>query len=71
MKYKEKDYIFKDPVCKMVVSRLTAATCDYEGKTYYFCAEICRDKFTSKPGKYIGEWPRPTYELTYEEDVRG
>ncbi len=72
MKYKEKDNIFKDPVCKMVVSRLTAAaTCDYEGKKYYFCADICRDKFLSKPERYIGKWPRPTCELAYKEDMRG
>ncbi len=50
---------FKDPVCKMIVSRLTAATTyDYKGKTYYFCAEICRDKFENNPEKYIGKWPK-------------
>ena len=42
----------------MVVSRLTAAaSCEYKGKTYYFCAEICRDKFENDPEKYTSKWP--------------
>jgi YHS domain-containing protein len=44
MKNKEIKNTFKDPVSGMVVSRLTApATREYNGKTYYFCADICRD----------------------------
>lgn len=53
------DNTFKDPVCKMVVSRLTAAaTCEYDGKTYYFCADVCRDKFERNPEKYVSKWPK-------------
>lgn len=56
---KEMNNTFKDPVCKMVVSRLTAvATYDYKGKTYYFCAEICRDKFENNPEKYLSKWAK-------------
>jgi len=45
---------FKDPVCGMEVSRLTAIEeCVYQGKTYYFCARICREAFEAEPGKYI------------------
>jgi len=45
---------FKDPVCGMEVSRTTAIEeCVYQGKTYYFCAGICRKAFEADPGKYI------------------
>jgi Cu+-exporting ATPase len=29
-----------------------AATADYEGKTFYFCAPSCKDKFVADPKKY-------------------
>lgn len=45
---------FKDPVCGMEVSRMTAAEeFVYKGKTFYFCARICRDAFEAEPEKYI------------------
>lgn len=28
---------------------------EYEGKTYYFCCENCKDKFVKDPAKYIGK----------------
>ena len=43
-----------DPVCNMEISREAAfATITYEGKTYYFCAPSCRDKFKAAPEKYV------------------
>ena len=46
--------VFKDPVCGMEVSRTTAIEeCDYQGKTYYFCAGSCREAFEAEPEKYI------------------
>lgn len=40
----------KDPVCNMEVSPDTAAASYvYEGETYYFCSEQCRDKFQHDP----------------------
>jgi YHS domain-containing protein len=42
-----------DPVCKMTVpekSRHLTAT--YNGKRYYFCAELCRNMFEKNPEKY-------------------
>jgi len=40
----------KDPVCNMDVSPDdAAASFEYEGETYYFCSEKCRDKFQSDP----------------------
>jgi YHS domain-containing protein len=44
----------KDPVCGMVVSRLTAvAEADFQSKTYYFCAPECRDAFLADPQRYL------------------
>lgn len=37
MKHHDNEKAFKDPVCGMEVSRLTAIDeCDYQGKTYFF-----------------------------------
>jgi YHS domain-containing protein len=27
--------------------------CDYNGKTYYFCSNSCRDEFAKDPAKYV------------------
>jgi YHS domain-containing protein len=54
MKNDKEEPTFKDPVCEMVLSRKTAvAEAEYQGKTYYFCAEICRDAFEADPEKYL------------------
>lgn len=54
MKHRNSENIFKDPVCGMEVSRLTAIEeVDYEGKTYYFCAGVCKEAFEAEPEKYI------------------
>ena len=51
---KEEEKMQKDPVCKMMVEeRLAAATYDYKGKKYYFCAKICKEKFEKDPEKYL------------------
>jgi YHS domain-containing protein len=44
----------KDPVCGMMVDEKTAAgKSEYQGKTYYFCAQTCKTKFDSNPGSYV------------------
>jgi YHS domain-containing protein len=54
MKYHDTERTFKDPVCGMEVSRLTAIEAhDYQGKTYYFCSGGCREAFEAEPGKYV------------------
>ncbi|MFZ1539781.1 MAG: YHS domain-containing protein [Chromatiaceae bacterium] len=54
MKNQDSEKTFKDPVCGMEVSRLTAIDeCAYQGKTYYFCSADCRAAFEVQPGKYI------------------
>lgn len=43
-----------DPVCKMTVDESSAAaTTQYNGKTYYFCAAGCKDTFEKEPEKYV------------------
>lgn len=46
----------KDPVCGMKVNKDEAkATSEYKGKTYYFCATACKEKFDQDPEKFIGK----------------
>lgn len=54
MKRQSEERSFKDPVCGMEVSRITAMEeFDYQGKIFYFCARSCREKFEAEPEKYI------------------
>ncbi|MEW5741936.1 MAG: SCO family protein [Myxococcota bacterium] len=43
-----------DPVCHMKV-RVTADTpsASFDGGTFYFCAEICRERFTASPQAFV------------------
>ena len=44
----------KDPVCGMMIApERAAATLEYEGTTYSFCAVSCRDEFEAHPAKYV------------------
>ena len=46
----------KDPVCQMTVDeKKTAATSIYKGKTYYFCAKGCKERFDKEPEKFISK----------------
>jgi YHS domain-containing protein len=43
-----------DPVCGMEIKKSEAkATYEYNGKTYYFCMEGCKEKFVKEPAKYV------------------
>ena len=43
-----------DPVCGMTVQPATAAgSYGYQGKTYYFCAKSCLEKFRADPQSYL------------------
>ena len=43
-----------DPVCKMEVEESqAAATSEYQGKKYYFCAVGCKKAFDENPEKYL------------------
>ena len=44
----------RDVVCGMDVDPAkAAATSEYNGKTYYFCAKACKNKFDADPQKYV------------------
>ncbi len=46
----------QDPVCHMSVDESkAAATSAYKGKTYYFCAKTCKERFDKEPEKYAKE----------------
>ena len=43
----------KDPVCGMDVEHDEAAgQSDFQGKTYYFCCNECKEKFDKNPQMY-------------------
>jgi YHS domain-containing protein len=43
----------RDPVCGMNVDEKTAKfKSEYQGKTYYFCAQSCKTTFEKNPKKY-------------------
>lgn len=47
---------FIDPVCGMSVAPETAAgKYDFQGETYYFCAESCLNKFRQNPRLFLEE----------------
>lgn len=49
------DIMVKDPVCGMTIDEKTAAgKSEYKGKTYYFCAPVCKTTFDADPAKYAG-----------------
>ena len=45
-----------DPVCRMQIDETKAAAKSvYKGKTYYFCAPICKTKFDANPQEYVSK----------------
>jgi Cu+-exporting ATPase len=50
----EEGVMVTDPVCKMQIDESQAAgKSEYQGKTYYFCAEGCKTKFDANPAQYV------------------
>lgn len=44
----------KDLVCGMMIDpSRAAATSEYKGETYYFCATVCKTKFDSDPKQFV------------------
>ena len=41
-----------DPVCGMTVDPASAKSAAYQGQVYYFCSQICREKFEAAPASY-------------------
>lgn len=48
----------RDPVCLMTLDpRRAAAMVEYQGQTYYFCSEGCKQKFLAQPGLFLDKAP--------------
>jgi len=46
--------LVKDVVCGMMIDPATAAaTSEYKGAVYYFCAESCKQEFDANPSKFV------------------
>ncbi len=63
----------RDVVCGMQVDPAkAAATSDYNGKTYYFCAKGCKTKFDANPGAVceVTTNPRAGQELSRPSGAR-
>lgn len=43
----------KDPVCNMTVDETKAIQAEHGGQTYYFCAQVCKERFLADPGRYL------------------
>jgi YHS domain-containing protein len=44
----------KDPVCGMNVEEQRAAgTSQYQGRSYFFCSNSCKEKFDRNPEQYV------------------
>jgi Cu+-exporting ATPase len=44
----------EDPVCGMRIDGEEAVgTLEYEGKTFYFCSQACRDAIDADPTSYV------------------
>jgi Cu+-exporting ATPase len=53
----------KDPVCGMTIDEdQAAATVEYQGQLYYFCAPGCKTAFEQEPEKYVGAEGGPEHE---------
>lgn len=43
----------QDPVCKMQVDpQKSNERSEYQGQTYYFCSNECKEKFDANPAQY-------------------
>ena len=50
---KERPKCDVDPVCNMDLSALHGKCAyEFEDEVYYFCSELCKDKFAAEPAKY-------------------
>jgi YHS domain-containing protein len=48
----------RDPVCEMdVEDEASAPTSEYEGQTYYFCCDACKEEFDRSPEEYVDREP--------------
>jgi YHS domain-containing protein len=52
---KKEDVMTRDPVCGMPIDEKGAqGKIEHAGRTYYFCASTCREKFAQDPKRFVG-----------------
>ncbi len=52
--FKDMVHMATDPVCGMSIEgEKAAASAEFEGQTYFFCAPGCRDDFISEPARFV------------------
>ena len=50
------DKTVRDPVCGMDVNpNETQWQSEFQGRTYYFCSEGCKNRFDNEPHVYIAQ----------------
>ncbi len=50
----QQENLVTDPVCGMRINKTyAAAQMKYQGQTYYFCLEECKNKFAESPSAYL------------------
>lgn len=43
-----------DPVCNLDLSEMQGKFAyEFEDEVYYFCSELCKDKFAAAPHRYV------------------
>jgi YHS domain-containing protein len=47
----------RDPVCSMAMSARSPVHFAFEGTTYHFCSEGCREEFAAEPEQFLGRPP--------------
>jgi putative ABC transport system ATP-binding protein len=55
--FKEMATMATDPVCGMKVEREKAVATEWEGQSYYFCSQGCRNEFLEEPQQFLREIP--------------
>ncbi len=45
----------RDPVCGMFIQSDVPISVVHDGKTYFFCSEVCRSRFLEQPSRYVAE----------------
>ena len=46
--------VVRDPVCGMEINLENAEErSEYEGEIFYFCSDLCRNRFDEDPGSFV------------------
>ena len=52
---KEGAKMARDPVCKMDIVEEKALKSEYQDKTYYFCSQMCKERFEAEPERFLNK----------------